>query len=98
MKHTRKPTKEISARVRELESIGGSRILMQGGESALPFTWYTDLLKHLRREHPTIDLDCFSPIEIEGLAEVCGMSTHEVLVHLKSRYARTSRRRCRNVG
>ncbi|MEC8763905.1 MAG: CofH family radical SAM protein [Candidatus Thermoplasmatota archaeon] len=75
---------EISARVRELEAIGGSRILMQGGVNpALPFTWYTDLLKHLRKEHPTIDLDCFSPIEIEGLAEVCGMSTHEVLAHLK---------------
>ena len=75
---------EISARVRELEQIGGSRILMQGGVNpALPFSWYTDLLQHLRKEHPTIDLDCFSPIEIEGLAEVCGMSTLDVLIHLK---------------
>ena len=75
---------EISARVRELEAIGGSRILMQGGVNpSLPFSWYTDLLTHLRKEHPTIDLDCFSPIEIEGLAEVCGMSTYDVLVELK---------------
>ena len=75
---------EISARVRELEAIGGSRILMQGGVNpSLPFSWYTELLTHLRKEHPTIDLDCFSPIEIEGLAEVCGMSTHDVLVELK---------------
>ncbi len=75
---------EISERIRELEAIGGSRILMQGGVNpALPFSWYTDLLQHLRSEHPTIDLDCFSPIEIEGLAEVCGMSTYDVLVHLK---------------
>lgn len=75
---------EISERVRELEAIGGSRILMQGGVNpSLPFSWYTDLLNHLRKEHPTIDLDCFSPIEIEGLAEVCGMSTHDVLVELK---------------
>ena len=75
---------EISARVRELEAIGGSRILMQGGVNpSLPFSWYTDLLTHLRKEHPTIDLDCFSPIEIEGLAEVCGMRTHDVLVELK---------------
>ena len=36
---------EISSRVRELESIGGSRILMQGGVNpALPFAWYTDCL------------------------------------------------------
>ena len=75
---------EISERVRELEAIGGSRILMQGGVNpALPFSWYTDLLQHLRKEHPSIDLDCFSPIEIEGLAEVCGMSTYDVLVRLK---------------
>ena len=76
---------EISRRVRELEAIGGSRILMQGGVNPeLPFTWYTDLLAHLRNHHPSIDLDCFSPIEIEGLAEVCGMTTLEVLQHLKN--------------
>ena len=75
---------EISERVTELEAIGGSRILMQGGVNPeLPFSWYIDLLQHLRTHHPSIDLDCFSPIEIEGLAEVCGMTTLEVLSHLK---------------
>ncbi len=75
---------EISQRVRELEAINGSRILMQGGVNPdLPFQWYIDLIHHLREQHPTIDLDCFSPIEIEGLAEVCGMSTLEVLSSLK---------------
>ena len=75
---------EISERVAELEAIGGSRILMQGGVNPeLPFSWYIDLLQHLRTHHPSIDLDCFSPIEIEGLAEVCGMTTLEVLSHLK---------------
>ena len=29
-----------------------------------------------------ISLDCFSPIEIEGIAEVCGLSTSEVLKQL----------------
>ena len=53
---------------------------MQGGVNpSLPMDWYTDLLKHLREQHPTIDLDCFSPIEIEGLADVCNLSTLEVL-------------------
>ncbi len=76
---------EISERIKELEAIGGSRILMQGGVNpSLPMKWYTDLLKFLRTNHPSIDLDCFSPIEIEGLAEVCEMSTLEVLQHLKS--------------
>tara|TARA_Y100001970_G_scaffold273877_1_gene372690 strand:- start:6862 stop:8025 length:1164 start_codon:yes stop_codon:yes gene_type:complete len=75
---------EISERISELEELGGSRILMQGGVNPeLPLSWYTDLLAELRTRHPTIDLDCFSPIEIEGIADVCGLSTMEVLKQLK---------------
>ena len=71
---------EISERIEELESLGGSRILMQGGVNPeLPFEWYTDLLSELSIRHPSISLDCFSPIEIEGIAEVSGFSTLEVL-------------------
>lgn len=71
---------EISERIGELESLGGSRILMQGGVNpSLPFEWYTDLLSELSIRHPSISLDCFSPIEIEGIAEVSGFSTLEVL-------------------
>ena len=71
---------QISERIRELEAIGGARILMQGGVNpSLPFTWYIELIQYLRAHHPEVDLDCFSPIEIEGIAEVCGMSTLDVL-------------------
>lgn len=73
-------TDQISARLAELEAIGGSRVLMQGGvHPELPIEWYLDLLRELRTRHPSIDLDCFSPIEIEGIAEVCDLSTKEVL-------------------
>ena len=75
---------EIHDRIYELEAIGGSRILMQGGVNpALEFDWYIDLIKALRERHPTIDLDCFSPIEIEGIAEVTQLSTQTVLKQLK---------------
>ena len=75
---------EIHDRIYELEAIGGSRILMQGGVNpALEFEWYIDLIKALRERHPTIDLDCFSPIEIEGIAEVTQLSTQTVLKQLK---------------
>ena len=75
---------EIHARIHELEGIGGSRILMQGGVNpSLEFDWYINLIKELRDQHPSIDLDCFSPIEIEGIAEVTNLSTQEVLVRLK---------------
>lgn len=76
---------EISGRIAALEEIGGSRILMQGGVNPdLPFEWYEQLLNHIRTSHPTIDIDCFSPIEIEGIAEVSELSTLEVLTRLKA--------------
>ncbi|MEC8106698.1 MAG: radical SAM protein, partial [Candidatus Thermoplasmatota archaeon] len=75
---------EIHNRIHELEAIGGSRILMQGGVNPdLEFSWYIDLIKALRERHPTIDLDCFSPIEIEGISEVTELPTQTVLKHLK---------------
>ena len=75
---------EISEKLSELEAIGGSRVLMQGGvHPELPMDWYVNLLRELRRRHPSIALDCFSPIEIEGISEVCGMTTLEVLRQLK---------------
>jgi cyclic dehypoxanthinyl futalosine synthase len=76
---------EISQRISELEDIGGSRILMQGGVNPeLSLEWYLELLTKIRLHHPTISLDCFSPIEIEGIAEVCGLDTSEVLQKLSS--------------
>ena len=75
---------QISARFAELENIGGTRVLMQGGVNPdLPMDWYTSLISQLRERHPTVDLDCFSPIEIEGIAEVCQTSTKDVLQQLK---------------
>jgi|TARA_B100000123_G_C25722222_1_gene425132 cyclic dehypoxanthinyl futalosine synthase len=58
---------------------------MQGGVNPdLKMEWYTGLLAELKRRHPSIALDCFSPIEIEGIADVTGLSTFEVLTQLKS--------------
>lgn len=75
---------EISARFAELEEIGGVRVLMQGGVNPdLPFSWYLDILRDLRIRHPNIDLDCFSPIEIQGMSNITGMSTLDVLRALK---------------
>ena len=78
-------TEQISERMKELEDIEGVRILMQGGVNPeLPFEWYEELIRELRRLHPSIALDCFSPIEIEGIAEVSKLSTLEVLLRLQN--------------
>tara|TARA_B100000959_G_scaffold282767_1_gene349940 strand:+ start:3016 stop:3840 length:825 start_codon:yes stop_codon:yes gene_type:complete len=58
---------------------------MQGGVNPeLPLEWYIDLIIYLRRHHPNISLDCFSPIEIEGISDVCGLPTKEVLLSLQA--------------
>ena len=75
---------QISSRISELEEIGGSRILMQGGVNPeLQLEWYTSIIAQIHDAHPNIDLDCFSPIEIEGIAEVCNLSTLDVLSQLQ---------------
>ena len=75
---------EISARIDELEAHQGVRILMQGGVNPeLGIEWYTELLSQIKEKHPDILLDCFSPIEIDGIAEVAGISTLQVLQLLK---------------
>jgi len=75
---------ELSQKVRELEAIGGSRILMQGGHHPdLKLKFYTDLLQYLTKNHPTIRLDCFSPSEIQNLAQIEGKTNREILQALK---------------
>ena len=76
---------EISERISELEEVEGVRILMQGGvHPELGIEWYCELLEQIKQAHPTILLDCFSPIEIEGISDVCDLSTLEVLQRLKA--------------
>ncbi|MBX3139337.1 MAG: CofH family radical SAM protein [Trueperaceae bacterium] len=76
---------EISQKIVELEAVGGSRILMQGGVNRyLPFDWYLDLMRHLKERHPTIRVEAFSPEEIKGMAGLTGMDTREVLVALQA--------------
>ena len=75
---------QISERVQELVDIGGSRVLLQGGVNPeLEFEWYIHLIRELTKRFPTISLDCFSPIEIEGIADVSGISTRRVLFELQ---------------
>ena len=67
---------EISAKVRELEAVGV--------HPTLPFSWYTGLLEHLKREHPGIRVEAFSPEEIKGLAKLTDRSSRAVLVDLQA--------------
>ena len=76
---------EIGDKVRELEAVGGTRILMQGGVNPyLDFDWYLELMRFLKREHPAIRIEAFSPEEIKGLEQLTGLSSRAVLEQLKA--------------
>jgi len=73
----------IAEKTAELERIGGTRILLQGGHHPdLRLDYYTGLLSHLRERFPSIQLDAFSPSEIDHIAEVEGMTMEATLAEL----------------
>lgn len=76
---------EIGAKVEELIAWGGTRILMQGGHNPdLRITWYEEMLRWLKATYPEIELDCFSPSEIEAIAKIEGMTMEQVLQRLQA--------------
>ena len=77
---------EIGRKIEELIGIGGTQVLMQGGlvpAELLPFEWYVDLLRFVKREYPGIHVHAFSPPEIHAFHEMFGMSVRDVLRRLQ---------------
>src|SRR5690242_3410687 len=73
---------EIGRKIDELKALGGVQILMQGGHNPyIPFAWYLDLLRYIKRHHP-IHIHGFSPSEVDFFAGRFGMSIEEVLREL----------------
>jgi cyclic dehypoxanthinyl futalosine synthase len=53
---------KIGEKIRELVSISGTQILMQGGmNDRLPIEWYEGLLRYIRTNFPTFNIHAFSP-------------------------------------
>ncbi|MGD2109926.1 MAG: cyclic dehypoxanthinyl futalosine synthase [Phycisphaerae bacterium] len=77
---------QIGRKIEELIAIGGTQILMQGGlvpPEILPFEWYLDLLRFIKREYPGIHVHAFSPPEIHAFHEGFEMSLRDVLLRLR---------------
>ncbi len=80
------PFEEIAAKIEELLAIGGTQILMQGGlvpAELIPFSWYTDLLRFIKRDYPSVHVHAFSPPEIHAFHLEFGMPVREVLQRLQ---------------
>ncbi len=58
--------------------------IVGGVHPTLPFSYYTDMLKALKREHPDVAIKAFTAIEIAYLAELSGKSLKDVLTELKA--------------
>ncbi|GGS15469.1 cyclic dehypoxanthine futalosine synthase [Deinococcus knuensis] len=71
---------QISHKIRELEAVGGTRILLQGGVNpALGLDYYTGLLRHVKANHPTIRIDAFSPEEVLFMEKTFGHTLDALL-------------------
>jgi aminodeoxyfutalosine synthase len=57
--------------------------IVGGVHPDLPFSYYTDMLAALKREHPGVALKAFTAIEIAYFAELTSMSLREVLEALQ---------------
>lgn len=60
---------EIGAKIDECKALGGVQILLQGGHNPyIPFEWYLELMRHIKRHHP-IHIHGFSPSEVVFFSE-----------------------------
>jgi cyclic dehypoxanthinyl futalosine synthase len=75
---------QIGAKIDECKAIGGVQILLQGGHNPyIPFEWYLDLMRYIKRHHP-IHIHGFSPSEVVFFSERFGLSVAEVVRELRS--------------
>ena len=77
---------EIDKKIDELLEIGGTQILFQGGvHPKLKIDFYEDLVEHIAKKYPTINIHGFSSIEIDYIAKVSRLTYQEVLQRLKDK-------------
>lgn len=77
---------EISKKIDELISIGGTQILFQGGvHPKLKIDWYENLTQYIHEKYPQITIHGFSAIEIDYIAKISKISTLEVLKRLQNK-------------
>jgi cyclic dehypoxanthinyl futalosine synthase len=74
---------QLSKKIEETLELGGSRILLQGGHNdELPYSYYVDLISWIHDKYK-IELNAFSPSEIQQMEKVSGKSAEDILLELK---------------
>jgi cyclic dehypoxanthinyl futalosine synthase len=76
---------QIGEKIRELVSIGGTQILMQGGmNDRLPIEYYEQLLRYIKTNFPTVHIHAFSPPEFVEFERFFGMDVREIIRRFKA--------------
>ena len=75
---------EMLDRIAPAVEQGATTVLMQGGvNESLPLDYYLDLVRGARERYPGVTPHFWSAVEIEGMAQVSGLSLGEVLQKLR---------------
>jgi cyclic dehypoxanthinyl futalosine synthase len=70
----------IGEKIRELVSINGTQILMQGGmNDRLPIEWYEGVLRYIRMNFPTVHIHAFSPPEFVEFERFFNLDVREII-------------------
>jgi len=78
------PRHVIGKKLEELVALNGTRVLLQGGHNdELPFDYYVGLVSWIHENFPSIEINSFSPSEIQQMQKVSGLSYHEILKTLQ---------------
>lgn len=73
----------LAKKIEETIALGGTRILLQGGHNdELPYSFYVDMISWIHETYK-IDLNAFSPSEIQQMSRVSGKPTREILRELQ---------------
>jgi cyclic dehypoxanthinyl futalosine synthase len=75
---------QIGEKIQETIDLGGTGILLQGGVDAeLPFTFYEDMFRFIRRSFPTIHLHALSAPEVYFLQKITKWPMRDVIARLR---------------
>ena len=73
---------QIGEKIEETKALGGVQILIQGGHNPyIPFEWYLELIKYIKRNHP-IHIHGFSPSEVDFWSTLYRMDARDVIKEL----------------
>ena len=75
---------ELDHKIEETVALGGNQILMQGGHHpSLTLDWYLDMLSHIKKEFPQVNIHAFSPSEFIHFQKVFDLPMEDLLRQFK---------------